>query len=60
MQPPTRKPLESADTPAPRQVNLLGYDLAFAEPDSSACLRTIARPPRHRGSPVLRLVKGFA
>jgi hypothetical protein len=56
---PTRKAFESADTPAPRLVRPLGSDLACSEPDSSACFRAVARPPRHRRSPLLRFENEF-
>jgi hypothetical protein len=57
---PTREPIENTGIPAPRQVNLISCDLAFAETDSLACLRTAVRPPRYRRSPFLRLEKGVA
>ena len=51
---PAQKLFETAGTLAPREVNPLWPDRAFDKPDSSAGLRTAARPTG------LRLQEGFA
>jgi hypothetical protein len=55
-----KKAIEGADAPAPRLVSRLGSDLACSEPDPSDCFRAVARPPRYRRSPLLRLEKWLA